>query len=161
SHEGRTCPHSGSYDARLSSTMQRSTQHLRNPVKFTGDASFHASLRSRVERYFARTGHKANDSPQGYVKVVTVFAWLAASYVLLVFFATAWWQAAPLAMSLGLALAAVGFCIQHDGGHRALSRRRWMNRLAACSLDLIGGSSHIWDHKHNTIHHTYANIDGH
>jgi len=29
------------------------------------------------------------------------------------------------------------------------------------SLDLLGASSYLWDHKHNTIHHTYANIDQH
>lgn len=139
-----------------------SAQHLETPrIKFSGDASFQASLKSRVERYFARTGHTANDSPESYVKVAIVFSWLVASYVLLVFFASTWWQVVPLAVSLSLAMAAVGFCIQHDGGHRALSRHRWMNRIAACSLDLIGGSSYIWDHKHNTIHHTYANIDEH
>jgi linoleoyl-CoA desaturase len=30
----------------------------------------------------------------------------------------------------------------------------------AMSLDLVGGSSYMWDWKHNSIHHTYPNIDG-
>jgi len=30
----------------------------------------------------------------------------------------------------------------------------------ALTLDLMGGSSYLWNWKHNTIHHTYPNIDG-
>jgi linoleoyl-CoA desaturase len=44
-----------------------------------------------------------------------------ASYALLVFLVGTWWLALPLANSLGLSMAAVGFNIQHDGGHRAYS----------------------------------------
>jgi linoleoyl-CoA desaturase len=81
-----------------------------------------------------------------YVKTVVVLSWLAASYALLVFFATTWWLALPLAISLGLSMAAVGFNIQHDGGHRAFSKHQWINRLMATSLDLLGaikGTFHI------------------
>jgi linoleoyl-CoA desaturase len=31
----------------------------------------------------------------------------------------------------------------------------------ALTLDLMGGSSYLWDWKHNSLHHTYPNIDGH
>ena len=47
-----------------------------------------------------------------------------------------------LAVSLGLAMAAVGFNIQHDGGHHAYSDLPWINRLMAGRLDLLGGSSY-------------------
>jgi linoleoyl-CoA desaturase len=58
-------------------------------------------------------------------------------------------------------MAAIGFNIRHDGGHRAYSNRRWINQLMALSLDLLGGSSYIWARKHNSIHHSYANITDH
>jgi linoleoyl-CoA desaturase len=58
-------------------------------------------------------------------------------------------------------MAAVGFNIQHDGAHRAYSRRVWVNKIMALSLDLLGGSSYVWARKHNSIHHTYANVTGH
>ena len=35
-----------------------------------------------------------------------------------------------------------------------------MNRLAAHSLDLIGGSSYVWAAKH-LAHHTYTNVADH
>src|SRR5262249_27976320 len=73
----------------------------------------------------------------------------------------AWWLALPLAASVGLSMAAIGFNIQHDGGHRAYSDHQWVNKLMAMTLDLLGGSSYIWARKHNLIHHSYANVTGH
>ena len=96
-----------------------------------------------------------------YVKTAILLAWFAASYVLLVFVARTWWQALPLAILLGLATAAIGFNIQHDGGHHAYSTARWVNKLMAMTLDLIGGSSYVWHWKHGVFHHTYVNITGH
>jgi linoleoyl-CoA desaturase len=96
-----------------------------------------------------------------YLKTAIIFLSLAASYGLLVFAASTWWQVLPLAVSLGLAMAAVGFNIQHDGGHHAYSQRSWINKLMALSLDLLGGSSYVWTRKHNSIHHSYSNITGH
>ncbi|HEX5442813.1 MAG TPA: acyl-CoA desaturase, partial [Pirellulales bacterium] len=83
------------------------------------------------------------------------------SYVGLVCWAESAWTALPLAISLGLAMAAVGFNVQHDGGHQAVSNRRWINKLMALSLDLLGGSSYVWDKKHNAVHHSYTNVTGH
>jgi len=130
-------------------------------IKFGGTDDFHKALKARVDRYFRLTGRKPRDCWQMYLKSVILFAWLIASYALLVFVATEWWQYVPLTASLGLALASIGFNVQHDGGHKAVSNKPWVNRMAAMSLDLIGGSSYNWDHKHNTIHHTYANIHDH
>jgi linoleoyl-CoA desaturase len=96
-----------------------------------------------------------------YLKTAIVFAWFVTSYVLLVFFVGTWWLALPLVISLGLSMAAVGFNIQHDGGHGAYSDRSWINKLMALTLDLLGGSSYMWARKHNSIHHSYANITGH
>jgi linoleoyl-CoA desaturase len=96
-----------------------------------------------------------------YLKTAIVFTWFAASYALLVFLVGTWWLALPLVLSLGLSLAVVGFNIQHDGGHGAFSDRRWVNKLMAMTLDMLGGSSYVWARKHNAIHHTYANITGH
>jgi linoleoyl-CoA desaturase len=96
-----------------------------------------------------------------YLKTALVLGWLVASYVALVFLVSSWWLAVPLVISLGLSMAAVGFNIQHDGGHQAYSARRWVNKLTAMSLDLLGGSSFVWAKKHNVIHHSFANITGH
>jgi linoleoyl-CoA desaturase len=129
--------------------------------KFKGNDQFLRELRSRVNAYFETTKKSPRDVPAMYFKTATILVWLVATYVTLVFFVTSPWAVVPLAMLLGLAFAAVGFNIQHDGGHKAVSDRQWVNRLMAVSMDLMGGSSYIWDFKHNAIHHTYTNINGH
>jgi linoleoyl-CoA desaturase len=130
-------------------------------IKFSGTDAFQKRLKARVDRYFRLTHRKPRDCPQMYAKTAIVLTWFFTSYALLVFAAPTWWIAVPLAISLGLSMAAIGFNIQHDGGHKAYSERNWVNRIMASTLDLLGGSSYVWDHKHNTVHHTYANITGH
>ncbi len=130
-------------------------------LKFAPSDGFQRELRQRVEEYFKRTGRQPRDCPQMYLKTAIILGWLAASYTLLLISAGTWWLALPLAISLGLAMAACGFSIQHDGGHQAYSERRWMNQLAALTLDLLGGSSYVWARKHNVIHHSYSNVTGH
>jgi len=129
-------------------------------LKFNGSDRFLRELRRRVDAYFEKTGRSRRDCPQMYFKTATILAWFASAYILLVFFVHVWWLAVPLAVVLGFALAAIGFNIQHDGGHKAYSNRPWVNKIMALSLDLMGGSSYMWDWKHNAIHHTFPNING-
>ena len=130
-------------------------------LRFGGRSEFLGVLRQRVDDYFSTTGRPQRDCPQMYVKTALIFSWFVMSYAMLVFVTSTWWQALPLAISLGFAMAAVGFNIQHDGGHRAYSNYSCINKLMALTLDLLGGSSYAWDRKHNSIHHTYVNITGH
>src|SRR5437762_1226535 len=111
-------------------------------LKFAASEGFQRELRRRVDRYFRSTGRRRRDCPQMYVKTAIVVGWLVASYGLLVFLVETWWLALPLAFSLGLSMAALGFNVQHDGGHGAYSDRGWINKLMAMTLDLLGGSSY-------------------
>src|SRR5688572_25718577 len=130
-------------------------------LKFSASDQFIRELRRRADAYFERTGRPRRDCPQMYFKTVSILAWFFGAYFLLLFAVHAWWLIVLLAVILGLAMAAIGFNIQHDGGHKAYSERRWVNKVMALTLDLMGGSSYLWDWKHNTLHHTYPNIDGH
>ncbi len=129
-------------------------------VKFSRCDGFMPTLRQRVDEYFEQNRLSKRDCPAMYIKSATILAWTVASYVGLVFFAATWWQALPLAISLGVAMAAVGFNIQHDGGHNAYSRHPWVNRLMSMTLDALGGSSYLWKTTHNIIHHSYTNVTG-
>jgi len=131
------------------------------PLKFSASDRFIRELRRRVDAYFETTGRRRRDCVQMYFKTATILAWFVTAYLLLLFFATTWWTIVPLAIVLGVAIAAIGFNIQHDGGHKAYSDRQWVNKIGAMTLDMMGGSSYLWDWKHNSIHHTYPNIDGH
>ncbi|MDK2971177.1 MAG: linoleoyl-CoA desaturase [Candidatus Sumerlaeota bacterium] len=130
-------------------------------VRFEPTKGFQHELKSRVEEYFAATGKTPRGSTAIYRKAIVILAWLAGSYAALVFLPLPLWGSIAAALSLGLATAAVGFNIQHDGGHRAFSDNTLLNKASAFTLDIVGASSYIWNHKHNVLHHTYANIEGH
>ena len=127
-----------------------------HPV-FESPSPFARALKERVDRYFADAAKPTRDLPRMYAKTAVILTWLVGTYLAL-YAATQLWQVVLLSVSFGLAMAAVGFDIQHDGAHGAYSKRRWVNGLCAHSLDLIGGSSYVWHYKHNVTHHTYANI---
>src|SRR5437870_1675952 len=130
-------------------------------LKFAGNSQFQVEVRRRIDEFFQSTGRRQRDCPQMYVKTALLLACFVASYALLVFVAETWWHALPLAIVLGLATAAIGFNVQHDGGHRAYSNHDWVNKMMAMTLDVIGGSSYHWHWKHDIYHHTYVNITGH
>jgi linoleoyl-CoA desaturase len=130
-------------------------------LTFARANEFQAELRRRVDGYFEGSGRRRRDCPQAYIKTAVFLVCLAALYALLVFAASAWWVALPLAVLLGLVAAGIGFNIQHDGGHGAFSDRPWINKLMALTLDLIGASSYFWRYKHGVFHHTYTNVVGH
>src|SRR4029077_13306953 len=121
-------------------------------LKFNSSDRFVRELRKRVDAYFERTGRPRRDCPQMYFKTASILAWFFGAYFLLLFAVHTWYLVLPLAIVIGLAMAAIGFNIQHDGGHKAYSERSWVNKLAAMSLDLMGGSSYLWDWKHNSFH---------
>jgi linoleoyl-CoA desaturase len=127
---------------------------------FPADAGFYSEVRRRVKAYFQESGYRERDSLWMYLKTFIILAWMYGSWALLVFGVDSIWTALPVAVSMALASAGIGFSIQHDGGHNAYSNRRWVNRLAAMSLDLIGASSYLWRWKHVVIHHTYTNVAG-
>jgi len=122
--------------------------------------AFSADLRRAVDHHFASTGKPQRDVAGMYAKTAIILAWLAGSYGLLLFGVSTPLQAGMAAVSLGLAMAAVGFNVQHDGSHGAYSRRPWVNRAMALTLDLLGGTAYFWHFKHNIAHHTHPNVVG-
>lgn len=136
------------------------TEAIHRP-KFVGHNDFQAAIRKRVDDYFQSTGKRPRDCFAMYLKTAIILATLAISYILLVFVVQVWWLSLPVAVLLGLSMAAIGFNIQHDGGHHAYSDRPWVNKLMAMTLDLMGGSSYLWHWKHGVLHHTYVNLDEH
>jgi linoleoyl-CoA desaturase len=132
----------------------------RGKLTFARDTGFHGEVKRRVHAYFERTGLSERDDPRMYLKTAVLLLWFVASYALLVFAATTVWQGALLSFSLGLAMAGIGFSIQHDANHGAYSDHGAVNHLMGLTLDMLGASSYVWRVQHNVAHHTYTNIDG-
>ncbi|HXT69920.1 MAG TPA: acyl-CoA desaturase [Vicinamibacterales bacterium] len=128
----------------------------RRAPQFPPHSGFYTALRAAVHQEIA--ADEPRDPPAIYAKIAVIVAATIALYA--AYLSLSGWVALVLALPFGLLLAAIGFNVQHDGGHESLSRVRFVNRLAAFSLDLLGGSSYVWRWKHNVYHHTYPNIGG-
>lgn len=123
----------------------------------TGGGDFQRELRAEVARVLTPDVLRRGRWAVG-LKAGIIGAWAVASYLALVLWAREPWLVVPLSVSLALALAGVGFCIQHDANHGAVGGR--MSRIYGFTLDLLGASSQVWREKHNHAHHTYTNVDG-
>jgi linoleoyl-CoA desaturase len=122
--------------------------------------SFHSELKKRINSYFQETGKSVTGNVQLYFKAIVLFLSFIGLYVHLVFFTPTTIFAIIECALLGCVTAGVGFNIMHDGAHGSFSKYKWLNKMAAISLNLLGGSHFMWNMKHNVIHHAYTNIDG-
>jgi len=128
-------------------------------VRFPDHGTLGLALTREVDAHFAG-GRSRHGGWRALLKIAVMWSWLAGSWAALVLGHPGPGQAALLAISLGLAMAGVGFSVMHDANHGATTGRRAVDRVIGFSCDLIGGSSFLWRHKHNVIHHTFTNVDG-
>jgi linoleoyl-CoA desaturase len=130
-------------------------------LKFNGNGSaFYNDLKNRVDNYFREHNIEQHGSMKIYFKSAFYLISFIACYTMLVFFTPAPLWSVLLCILFGLLTAGIGFNIMHDGGHGSYSPKKTINRMAALSLNLLGGSSHLWNIKHNMIHHTFTNVEG-
>jgi len=122
--------------------------------------SFHAELKKRINDYFESTGKSLSGNSHLYTKAIVLIASFLFLYIHLVFFTPGTFWALLESVLLGIAIAGIGFNIMHDGAHGSFSKHKWLNHVAAFSLNVLGGSSFMWNIKHNVIHHAYTNVDG-
>ncbi len=122
--------------------------------------SFHTELKHRISAYFAEKGKSTTGNSALFTKAILLMVCFGAIYVHLVFFTPAvFWQIIESVL-LGGVIAAIGFNVMHDGAHGSFSKYKWVNVLAAFSLNILGGNSFMWNQKHNVIHHAFTNVDG-
>ncbi len=134
-------------------------QVTQKKISFPRHAGFYETLKQRVNHYFAANGLSMHADWRMVLKTVIVLAWLATSYVLLVFVSSSLILAILSAVAVAQGFVLVGFNIMHDGAHGSYSKSKRINWLMSFTLDLIGGSHMFWRHKHNILHHTYTNIN--
>ncbi|MCX6189551.1 MAG: acyl-CoA desaturase [Bacteroidetes bacterium] len=122
--------------------------------------SFHSILKHRIEEYFQKKGISSHGNFQLFFKAALLVSLFVVLYIHLVFFTPHWYFALPEAIILGFVISFIGFNVMHDGSHGSFSNYKWLNRIAAYTVNVLGASSFMWNIKHNIIHHTYTNIDG-
>ncbi len=131
-------------------------------VRFNNsNTEFFTTLRKRVDGYFKEAKIAQSGNFKLYLKSIILFAILIANYVVLTFYTpTQAWVSILLCLLMGVNFAAIGFNVMHDGSHGSYSNNKFINKVMAFSLNLLGGSAYIWNLKHNVNHHTFTNIEG-
>ncbi|HOX52528.1 MAG TPA: fatty acid desaturase [Fibrobacteria bacterium] len=129
--------------------------------RFDRPDAFELDLRKTVDAYFQDSGTSPRDNGSMWLKSAVFLGMAAGLYLTLLLADLPAVVVVVLVVFLALVVAGIGFNIQHDGGHQAYSRHRWINHLAAGTLDLIGASSYVWRWKHDVLHHMYVNLAGH
>jgi linoleoyl-CoA desaturase len=75
-----------------------------------------------------------------YIKAVLLLVVFASTYIHLVFFTPPGFWAIVELIVLGGSMAAIGFNIMHDGAHGSFSNSPVINKCAAITLGVLGGS---------------------
>lgn len=60
---------------------------------------------------------------------------------------------------MGIGMAGIGTCIMHDALHGVYSKKQQVNKLLGLTMNLIGANATVWKIQHNTLHHSFTNVD--
>lgn len=136
------------------------------PIAFANNGNdFFNELRSQVESYFttnkiSKNGNMLLWSKTAFALIVTPLLVVIALNIPAVGLAIPAWASVVLFALIGQMHAFTGFNVMHDACHGAFSSKGWVNKLFGNSMSLMGSHAFIWKFKHNTLHHTWTNVDG-
>jgi len=122
--------------------------------------SLHAELKTKISEYFLEVGRSTTGNYHLFIKAIILMVSFILLYIHLVFFPPIVALQVLESVALGCLAATIGFNVMHDGAHGSFSKYKWVNHLAAFSLNILGGNTFMWNLKHNVIHHAYTNVDG-
>jgi len=120
----------------------------------------YAELKKRTKEYFSTTKIDSRGDTGLVVKALFFSLSYFGGFYAVIFLNLPGWLALIICAYMGLAAAAIGFNLMHDGAHGSFSEKQWINTLAAYSINILGGDALLWKNKHNMIHHSFTNIEG-
>lgn len=137
---------------------------IKNKLKFSSgnQAGFMNELRQTVNLYFEINQLSKYGNRAIVLKTIFMFSVYLVPYFLMVAGVV---SSLPLVflcwIIMGIGMAGVGMAVMHDANHGSYSKSKQVNNLLGKSLYLLGGYPPNWRFQHNTLHHSYTNIDGH
>jgi linoleoyl-CoA desaturase len=122
---------------------------------------FYHAVRARVQEHFARTGKSRFADGTVWAKGGIYFSTALGAYALILFGRFGPWSMLALANVYGVAALLLAINVGHDGAHAALSRLKWVNKVALyTSFMLIGADPYLWQLRHVRSHHVFPNVNG-
>ncbi|GAB3316061.1 acyl-CoA desaturase [Larkinella ripae] len=130
-------------------------------VKFLNrdKSTFFPVLRTRIEQHFQEKALCKSGGSPILGKAIFMLSLYLVPYLLILTNVLPAWAMLILAGVMGVGIAGVGMSVMHDANHGSFSSSIWVNKLFSGSLYLLGGNVYNWKVQHNTLHHTYTNID--
>jgi linoleoyl-CoA desaturase len=127
------------------------------PVTASG---FSKALSLRVDDYFQSRGISRHANLEMISKTVLGIVATIAAYTWLMTGRFTPLEVVGVYVVLGFAQLHMAFNIAHDANHGAYARSKRVNRVLACTFDLVGVSSYMWRLMHNDSHHAFVNVRG-
>ncbi|WP_460925361.1 fatty acid desaturase family protein [Pontibacter brevis] len=133
---------------------------LKGKVKFVpkDKSLFFATLRKRVDNYFAENSIAKTANTTMVVKSVVLLLCYIVPFIALLSLQPAFPLSLLFWFVMGLGVAGIGMSVMHDANHGAFSSSKRVNELMGHTLNLVGGSAFNWKLQHNILHHTYTNV---
>jgi len=122
--------------------------------------AFSKTLRERVNSYFETKGISRNANASMYIKTMLMLTLFFGPFLIMGLGAVS----SPLLLFVlyilsGLGMAGIGMGVMHDAIHGSYSNKPRINKLLSYTFNLIGGNADVWKIQHNTLHHTFTNIE--
>jgi len=130
-----------------------------SPVKYrTEKNDLYTILKKDVNEYLLNKANNQYADTAMIIKIFLCITLFAITYVQYINTSYSYLQWLGWCLLFGFCNMLLGVNIAHDAIHQALFKKKWLNKLAGFSFDLIGISSYTWKIKHNYIHHNYPNV---
>lgn len=123
--------------------------------------AFTKEVRAEVNQYFKAKGISQHANFSMVLKTILLLGTYFGAYALIMLGGFFIWGMWALCLTMGVAMAGIGFSVSHDALHGSYSSNDKLNSVLGLSFDLLGANGYIWKITHNVIHHTYTNIHGH
>lgn len=128
-------------------------------IKYPTRDELYTTLTQRVDAYFANTGKEQYGDWRLFTKTGILFVLTALAYTGVILTPISWISSFFYGVMMGILFALIGFNVMHDGAHGSYSKKKWVNTLMAHTATLMGASAHMWQIKHNVIHHSMTNTE--
>ncbi|MFI5221260.1 MAG: fatty acid desaturase family protein [Bacteroidia bacterium] len=133
-------------------------------VKFSGNdpvqKQFASALRKNVHEYFAGKNLSVKATAAMYFKAIVMLTLYIALFVFLLTMPMGWGFALLLIILMGIGEAGIGMSVMHEAAHGSFSGKKWINRLLASTMYMLGSNTFNWKVQHNLLHHRFTNIYG-
>lgn len=129
--------------------------------KNNSQVDFVQELRKNVNRYFEESGISTYGNFNMFFKTLFMLSvYLVPYFLMITGVVTKPVLIVVLWIVMGFGSAGVGLSIMHDANHKSYSNKKWVNKVLSYTLSLLGGFPKTWQYQHNTLHHSFTNIDG-